>query len=302
MSSLAVGRESESGYIGQYIDQLWLSKGLSPNTLVAYRRDLNALASWLDGSIATVSRADLLEYLAARHKQGVSARTSAREMSTFRSFFAWMVAENHLHEDPTSAIALPRIGRHLPATLSEAEVEALLSAPDVNLPRGLRDRAMLELLYATGLRVSELVGLKASNLNLRQGAVRVDAGKGGKDRLVPIGECAVEWLRKYLGGARTTLLGDFRSDALFPGHQGQYMTRQTFWYAIKRYATLAGIAPTLSPHVLRHAFATHLLNHGADLRSVQMMLGHTDLSTTQIYTHVAAARLQSVHQEHHPRG
>ena len=293
----------DSGYIDQFIDQAWLTKGLSRNTLEAYRRDLNALDAWLEGQeITSVPSSLLLQYLAERHKQGVSARTSAREMSTFRSFFGWMIRENLIDEDPTSAIPLPKIGRHLPATLSEVEVERLLAAPEVDTPRGLRDRAMIELLYATGLRVSELVGLRMTNLNLRQGVVRVDSGKGDKDRLVPIGELALDWLQRYLVEARATLLGAYKSDALFPGRHGQFMARQTLWHAIKRYALTAGIEHKLSPHVLRHAFATHLLNHGADLRSVQMMLGHTDLSTTQIYTHVAATRLRSLHQEHHPRG
>ena len=291
------------GFIDQFIDQAWLTKGLSRNTLEAYRRDLNALETWLKGQdITGVTSSLLLQYLAERHREGVSARTSAREMSTFRSFFGWMIRENLIDEDPTSAIPLPKIGRHLPATLSELEVERLLAAPEIDTPRGLRDRAMIELLYATGLRVSELVGLRVTNFNLRQGVVRVDSGKGDKDRLVPVGELALDWLQRYLAEAREMLLGEHKSEALFPGRHGQFMTRQTFWHAIKRYALAAGIEHKLSPHVLRHAFATHLLNHGADLRSVQMMLGHTDLSTTQIYTHVAATRLKSLHQKHHPRG
>ena len=292
-----------SGYIDQFIDQAWLTKGLSRNTMEAYRRDLNALETWLRGQeIIGVTSSLLLQYLAERHRQGVSARTSAREMSTFRSFFGWMIRENLIDEDPTSGIPLPKIGRHLPTTLSEVEVERLLAAPEIDTPRGLRDRAMIELLYATGLRVSELVGLRVTNFNLRQGVVRVDSGKGDKDRLVPVGELALDWLQRYLAEAREMLLGEYKSEALFPGRHGQFMTRQTFWHAIKRYALAAGIEHKLSPHVLRHAFATHLLNHGADLRSVQMMLGHTDLSTTQIYTHVAATRLKSLHQKHHPRG
>lgn len=293
----------DSGCIDQFIDQAWLTKGLSRNTLEAYKRDLKALDAWLEGQELTgVTSSLLLRYLAERHRQGVSARTSAREMSTFRSFFGWMIRENLIDEDPTSAIPLPKIGRHLPATLSEEEVERLLAAPEIDTPRGLRDRAMIELLYATGLRVSELVGLRMTNVNLRQGVVRVDSGKGGKDRLVPVGELALDWLQQYLVEARGLLLAEHKSEALFPGRHGRFMTRQTFWHAIKRYALAAGIEHRLSPHVLRHAFATHLLNHGADLRSVQMMLGHTDLSTTQIYTHVAATRLKTLHQKHHPRG
>ncbi len=296
-------RGGEFGYIDQFIDHAWLTRGLSRNTLEAYRRDLDALNAWLKGREFTeVSSSQLLRYLSDRHKQGVSARTSARELSTFRSFFGWMTRENLLEEDPTTGVPLPKIGRHLPATLSEIEVQRLLDAPDIETARGLRDRAMIELMYATGLRVSELVGLKLTSLNLRQGVVRVDSGKGDKDRLVPIGELALDWLQKYLADGREMLLRACESEALFPGRQGQFMTRQTFWHAIKRYALTAGIEHKLSPHVLRHAFATHLLNHGADLRSVQMMLGHSDLSTTQIYTHVAATRLKSIHEHHHPRG
>jgi len=236
-----------------------------------------------------------------RHRAGISARTSARELSTFRAFFGWLVREQLMGEDPTSAIPLPKLGKYLPETLSEGEIERLLAAPDVDSPRGLRDRAMLELMYATGVRVSELIGLKLTNLNMRQGVVRIDSGKGGKDRLVPIGEFAMDWSVRYLERARALLLGDHASDVLFPGRHGAPMTRQTFWYAIKRYALAAGITRSISPHGLRHAFATHLLNHGADLRSVQMMLGHSDLSTTQIYTRVAATRLKTLHETHHPR-
>ncbi len=294
---------SGSDYIDQFINHVWLAKGLSRNTLEAYRRDLVGLAASLNSkNLSQASSSDLLNYLAARHRQGISARTSAREMSAFRSFFGWMIRENTMDVDPTVSIPLPKIGRYLPATLSEAEVERLLDAPDTSEALGLRDRAMLELMYATGVRVSELVGLRLTSLNIRQGVVRVDAGKGGKDRLVPIGELALDWIQRYLAQARSELLKGHPSDALFPGRHGNFMTRQNFWYAIKRYAGIAGVERKLSPHVLRHAFATHLLNHGADLRSVQMMLGHSDLSTTQIYTHVAATRLKSLHQRHHPRG
>ena len=294
---------SGSDYIDQFINHVWLAKGLSRNTLSAYRRDLVALAASLgDKNLSEASSSDLLNYLAARHRQGISARTSAREMSAFRSFFGWMIRENTMDMDPTVSIPLPKIGRHLPSTLSEAEVERLLEAPNTSEALGLRDRAMLELMYATGVRVSELVGLRLTSLNARQGVVRVDAGKGGKDRLVPIGDLALDWVERYLAEARSELLRGYPSDALFPGRHGNFMARQTFWYAIKRYAGIAGVDRKLSPHVLRHAFATHLLNHGADLRSVQMMLGHADLSTTQIYTHVAATRLKSLHEQHHPRG
>ena len=292
-----------SGLVDRFLDQVWLTKGLSQNTLSAYRRDLRALDAWLgDTDFTRALPSDILNYLAMRHKAGISARTSAREMSTFRSFFAWMIRERLLEQDPTSAIPLPKLAKYLPATLSENEVERLLDAPDVGTPRGLRDRAMLELMYATGLRVSELVGLKLTNLNMRQGVVRIDSGKGGKDRLVPIGELALDWVERYLAEGRALLLRQYSGDALFPGRRGAFMTRQTFWHAVKRYAVIACIERPLSPHVLRHAFATHLLNHGADLRSVQMMLGHADLSTTQIYTHVAATRLKTLHEAHHPRG
>jgi len=291
-----------SGFIDRFLDQIWLTKGIAQNTLDAYRRDLSALEGWLgDIDFTEVTAAKVLDYLAMRHRAGISARTSARELSTFRAFFGYLVREHMMSEDPTSAIPLPKLGKYLPATLSEGEVERLLAAPDVESPRGLRDRAMLELMYAAGLRVSELVGLKLTSLNLRQGVVRVDSGKGGKDRLLPIGELAMDWVQRYLGEARVLLLREHASEMLFPGRRGAPMTRQTFWYAIKRYALAAGIERSLSPHVLRHAFATHLLNHGADLRSVQMMLGHSDLSTTQIYTHVAATRLKSLHEAHHPR-
>ncbi len=291
-----------SGLIDRFLDQVWLTKGLSQNTLDAYRRDLRALDRWLgEAELIDVTVSTVLDYLAMRHRAGISARTSARELSTFRAFFGWLVREQLVNEDPTSAIPLPKLGKYLPATLSESEVERLLAAPDVDSPRGLRDRAMLELMYATGVRVSELIGLKLTNLNMRQGVVRVDSGKGGKDRLVPIGEFAMDWSVRYLEHARALLLGDHVSDVLFPGRHGAPMTRQTFWYAIKRYALAAGITRSISPHGLRHAFATHLLNHGADLRSVQMMLGHSDLSTTQIYTHVATTRLKTLHETHHPR-
>ncbi|MCY4039835.1 MAG: site-specific tyrosine recombinase XerD [Gammaproteobacteria bacterium] len=288
--------------VDRFLDQVWLTKGLSQNTLDAYRRDLRAFEGWLgEANLTDVTASSLLDYLAMRHRAGISARTSARELSTFRAFYGYLVREHLMNDDPTSAIPLPKLGKYLPATLSEAEVERLLAVPNVDTPRGLRDRAMLELMYATGLRVSELVGLKLTNLNLRQGVVRVDAGKGGKDRLVPIGELAMDWALRYLDQARALLLGEHASDVLFPGRHGASMTRQTFWHAIKRHALAAGIARSISPHVLRHAFATHLLNHGADLRSVQMMLGHSDLSTTQIYTHVAATRLKTLHEAHHPR-
>jgi integrase/recombinase XerD len=222
-------------------------------------------------------------------------------LTSIRRFYRWLVRENVIRDDPSARIDMPKLGRPLPKVLSEVQVEDLLAAPDVEDPLGLRDRAMLELLYATGLRVSELVGLKLHQMNLRQGVVQV-TGKGGRERLVPMGEEAQSWMERYLRIARPELLGRRQADAVFPSRRGSAMTRQNFWHGLKRHARQAGIAVELSPHTLRHAFATHLLNHGADLRVVQMLLGHSDLSTTQIYTHVAKARLKSLHEQHHPRG
>jgi integrase/recombinase XerD len=245
--------------------------------------------------------ADLLQAVAIRFAAGYRPRSAARWVSCVRGFYRHQVRKGRLAVDPSHELALPKLGRQLPASLSESDVVALLDAPDVSDPVGLRDRAMLELLYASGLRVSELVALTAASLNTRQGVLRV-TGKGGKERLVPVGEEALEWIARYLEEARPALVQGRPSGALFPSRLGRTMTRQTFWHAIKRYALKADIRRPLSPHTLRHAFATHLLNHGADLRAVQMMLGHTDLSTTQIYTHVARARLKELHQAHHPRG
>ncbi|MEN9806366.1 MAG: Site-specific tyrosine recombinase [Pseudomonadota bacterium] len=243
----------------------------------------------------------MLEAVAARFDAGYSPRSAARWLSCVRGFYRHQVRRERIGADPSAVLSLPKLGRPLPGTLTETEVEALLAAPDVKDPVGLRDRAMLELLYATGLRVSELVGLSTTALNLRQGVLRV-VGKGSKERLVPVGQTALDWVLRYLGEARPTLISGSPTGALFPSRRGQVMTRQTFWHAIKRHARAAGILREISPHTLRHAFATHLLNHGADLRAVQMMLGHADLSTTQIYTHVASARLKDLHRTHHPRG
>ncbi len=275
---------------------------MSDNTLAAYRRDLTALRRALGTPLREASAASLEAVLATRFESGSSARSAARWLSSVRRFYRQAVASGRLHTDPSAGLKSPRLGRPLPKTLSEQDVERLLAAPDTDTVRGLRDRTMLELLYATGLRVSELVSLTPSAVNLRQGVVRV-FGKGGKERLVPLGEQAAAWLTRYLA-ARTEMVGGapLQGAALFPSNRGRAMTRQTFWHAIRKYALRAGIAAPVSPHVLRHAFATHLINHGADLRAVQLMLGHADLSTTQIYTHVAAARLQSLHSEHHPRG
>jgi integrase/recombinase XerD len=287
--------------IDRYIDELWLERGLAQNSLAAYRRDLVQLARMLTGPILAASSEDLLRAVAERFAAGYGARSAARWLSCVRGFYRHQVRKGRLAADPTQALAMPRLGRPLPGSLTEAEVEALLDAPDVDDPVGLRDRAMLELLYAAGLRVSELVGLTAASLNLRQGVLRV-TGKGGKERLVPVGQEALQWIERYLGAGRPALVAGHPSSALFPSRLGQGMTRQTFWHAVKRHATKAGIRRPISPHTLRHAFATHLLNHGADLRAVQMMLGHADLSTTQIYTHVARARLKTLHETHHPRG
>ena len=296
--------EADRRILERFLDGLWMERGLSDNTLAAYRSDLQGLARWLagrGGTLADAERGDLLEYLAQRSQGGSKPRTGARLLSTFRRFYRYLVREGLRKDDPSARLDAPKLGRPLPATLSEAEVEALLAAPELERPIGLRDRAMLEVLYATGLRVSELVGLTPDQLSLRQGLVRV-RGKGGKERLVPLGEEAVAWLERYLREARPLLDRGRASEALFPNQRGGFLTRQAFWYRIKGYARAAGIDRPLSPHTLRHAFATHLLNHGADLRTVQLLLGHSSLSTTQIYTHVARERLKRLHAEHHPRG
>jgi len=288
----------------RFLDALWMESGLSENTLAAYRRDLSGLARWLASRGLTLegaARDDLLYYLAARHKSGAKARTGARLVSSMRRYYRYLVRENRLAEDPTARLDAPRLERSLPATLSERDVEALLATPDVSEPLGLRDRAMLELLYASGLRVSELVGLTLERVNAVQGVVRV-VGKGDKERLVPVGEEAIDWVHRYLREARGSLAGGRTSDRLFVSRKAAGITRQAFWYRLRQYAVRAGIRTHLSPHTLRHAFATHLVNHGADLRVVQMLLGHSDLSTTQIYTHVARERLKQLHSAHHPRG
>lgn len=281
-----------------------MENGLSANTLAAYRRDLAGLAGWLRRrglGLLDAGAADLLAYLADRHRQGGKVRSSARLLSALRRFYRYQVRESRLRVDPTARIESPKLERPLPATLSETEVEALLAAPDTTQPLGLRDRAMLELLYACGLRVSELVTLSCERLNPSQGVVRV-LGKGDKERLVPVGEEALDWLQRYLREARSHLLAGRHSERLFVSRKGPGITRQAFWYRLKQYALEAGVKGSLSPHTLRHAFATHLVNHGADLRVVQMLLGHSDLSTTQIYTHVARERLKQLHSVHHPRG
>ena len=290
--------------VERFLDSMWSERGLSENTLAAYRADLSGLARWLEGQsveLMDAQREHLLAFLAWRVQQGARPRSTARQLSSIRRFYRHMLREGRIPEDPTTRIDMPKLGRPLPKSLSEGEVESLLRAPDVAEPLGIRDRAMLELLYATGLRVSELVSVRMSQVNLKQGVVRV-VGKGNRERLVPIGEEAQKWIEKFLTDARLDILGGRQSDYLFPTRRSDYMTRQAFWHIIKRYAEEAGIPASLSPHTLRHAFATHLLNHGADLRVVQMLLGHSDVSTTQIYTHVARERLKDVHSKHHPRG
>jgi len=293
--------ESET-LIEQFQDTLWMEQGLSDNTLQAYGSDLKQFASWLQHkSLMETQAADVSTYLAVKFQQGASARSSARLLSSLRRFFAFLMRQGAMAEDPCARIEAPHVGKRLPGTLSEADVEQLLAAPEYSTPLGLRDRAMLELLYATGLRVSELVSLRIEQINFRQGAIRV-VGKGDKDRLIPMGEEAVSWLEFYKNNARKEILGQRQTDDLFVTRRASAMTRQGFWHIIKRYAKKAGINKPLSPHTLRHAFATHLLNHGADLRVVQLLLGHSDLSTTQIYTHVARERLKDLHARFHPRG
>lgn len=287
--------------IDNFLDALWMERGLSDNTLKAYRSDLYHFVEWADRrgqAIEQIQAADVLSYMAAQG--GGSVRTAARRLSSLRRLYQYLTREGRIQQDPTANVESPHLGRPLPKSLTETEVEQLLHAPDTGTDIGLRDRAMLEVLYATGLRVSELVGLRLDQVNLRQGVIRI-IGKGNKERLVPLGEEAVDWLEKYQRDARSSFFKNTPDSTMFPSSRGKVMTRQTFWHAIKRYAIKAGIKKTLSPHVLRHAFATHLLNHGADLRVVQMLLGHSDISTTQIYTHVARERLKNLHAEHHPR-
>ena len=289
--------------VERFIDAMWMEAGLSKNTLAAYRRDLFGLADWLlmqDVALAQAARGDLLAYLGSLSAAGQKPRSIARLLSSLRRFYRYLVREGMREDDPSRLIEAPKLGRSLPDTLTESEVDALLSAPN-DSALGQRDRAMLELIYATGLRVSELVGLTMTQISLQQGLVRV-IGKGNKERLVPLGEEAQARIEQYLKYSRPELLDGHPCDHLFVTGRRAGMTRHAFWHIVKRYATQSGIEKHLSPHTLRHAFATHLLNHGADLRVVQLLLGHSDLSTTQIYTHVARERLKSLHAEHHPRG
>ena len=289
--------------IDGFIDNVWLEKGLSQNTLNAYRQDLSNFSNWLNPVyLEKANKINLLDYLAYRLKQGYSSRSTARSLSSLRAFYAYLLSKSLINENPTSKIQSPKLGHSLPKVLSEEDVEKLINAPNTKDPIGLRDRAMLELLYACGLRISELINLDVLNLNIRQGVVKV-LGKGGKERLVPIGDQALDWISNYLTYGREQLINDNKkSPYLFLSNRGTGMTRQAFWYRIKLYANKSGVDRSLSPHTLRHAFATHLLNHGADLRTVQLLLGHTSLSTTQIYTEVARHRMKELHREHHPRG
>ncbi len=294
----------DSDLIEQFLDALWIERNLAENTVASYRLDLMSLVGWAahhNTQLLRVDAADLQQFLAERLEGGYKASSSARLLSAMRRLFQYLYREKLREDDPSALLSSPKLPQRLPKDLSEAQIDRLLQAPSVEQPIELRDKAMLELLYATGLRVTELVSLTLNNVSLRQGVVRV-IGKGDKERLVPLGEEAVHWLEQYIEYGRPWLLNGQTLDVLFPSNRAQQMTRQTFWHRIKHYATLAGIdSNKLSPHVLRHAFATHLLNHGADLRVVQMLLGHSDLSTTQIYAHVATERLRQLHQQHHPR-
>ena len=293
----------DGSQIDAFADALWLEEGLARNTLDAYRRDLIALVRWLAPhckGLLQVQETDLQAYFAYRHAQ-TRATTANRRLTVFKRFFGWALRERLVAQDPTLRLQAARQPLRVPKTLSQAQVEALLAAPDVGTPLGLRDRAMLELMYASGLRVSELVALKTWHLGMNEGVLRV-LGKGSKERLVPFGEVARQWLERYLQDARSAILAGQQTEDLFVTARGAGMTRVMFWMLVKKYAGIAGISAPLSPHTLRHAFATHLLNHGADLRVVQLLLGHADISTTTIYTHVARERLKALHAEHHPRG
>jgi integrase/recombinase XerD len=300
--SATVARSEE--LVDRFLDAIWMERGLSQNTLGAYRADLMTLGRGLaeqEKTIQEADKADLLSFIANRVEGGAKPRSTARQLSSFRRFFRYIMREGLRDSDPTADIEMPRIGRSLPKTLTEDEVDALLNAPNTDEPLGHRDRAMLELLYATGLRVSELINLKQSQVNFNQGVLRI-VGKGDRERLIPLGEESQRWLRDFIDGPRMEILLERQTDYLFPTRRGDRMTRQAFWHIIKRYADKGGIRKKMSPHSLRHAFATHLLNRGADLRVVQLLLGHSDLSTTQIYTHVARERLKDLHGDHHPRG
>jgi integrase/recombinase XerD len=297
------GMSASAGAIDAFIDALWLEEGLSKNTLSAYRRDLSLYGQWLAAkgrAIDSSSETDINGYFAARHAESKST-TANRRLTVLRRYFRWALRERLITADPTLRLSAAKQPLRVPKTLTEAQVEALLAAPDEDTPLGLRDRAMLELIYASGLRVSELVGLKTFHLGMNEGVLRV-MGKGGKERLVPFGLVARDWINRYLTESRPAILAGQQTEDLFVTARGKGMTRVMFWMLVKKYARHADIHVPLSPHTLRHAFATHLLNHGADLRAVQMLLGHADISTTTIYTHVARERLKQLHAQHHPRG
>ncbi|MCK9110487.1 site-specific tyrosine recombinase XerD [Haemophilus influenzae] len=291
--------------IDLFLNEYWIEKGLSENTVQSYRLDLTALCDWLDKndlSLETLDAVDLQGFLGERLEKGYKATSTARMLSAMRKLFQYLYREKYRVDDPSAVLSSPKLPSRLPKYLTEQQVSDLLNTPDVDVPLELRDKAMLELLYATGLRVTELVSLTIENMSVQQGVVRV-IGKGNRERIVPMGEEAAYWVRQFMLYGRPVLLNGQSSDVVFPSQRAQQMTRQTFWHRVKHYAILADIdADALSPHVLRHAFATHLVNHGADLRVVQMLLGHTDLSTTQIYTHVAKERLKRLHEKFHPRG
>lgn len=303
MGSNEISSEQES-IIALYLDAIWMEKGLSQNSLDSYRTDLTLFAQWLQQqgkSLLTADASTIQQYLAVRLENKLNSRSTARFLSCVRGFYRHQLREGVLQENPLALIESPKLPRSLPKSLTELDVENLLAAPDVDDPVGLRDRTMLEVLYACGLRVTELVSLTMPQINLRQNVIRV-MGKGSKERLIPMGEEAATWLEKYFREARPFLLNNLPNEVVFPSTRAQVMTRQTFWHRIKHWAQVAGIQKPLSPHTLRHAFATHLLNHGADLRVVQLLLGHSDLSTTQIYTHIARTRMKAQHAAHHPRG
>jgi integrase/recombinase XerD len=295
----------DSGIIDEFCDALWLEDGLAKNTLEAYRRDLSQFAAWLDAqhrkALISADQADIQSYLGYQFRKKTRATSVARLLSVLKRFYRYCLRQGRVKADPTLRIDSPKLPRGLPKSLTEEDVENLLAAPRVEKTLGLRDKAMLETLYASGLRVSELVALKLGQVSQDMGVVRV-VGKGSKERLVPLGEEAIAWIRQYLKEARPELLSGRAADDLFVTARGSAMTRQMFWHLLRRYAAQAGLKKSISPHTLRHAFATHLLNHGADLRVVQLLLGHSDISTTQIYTHVARERLKQVHAKHHPRG
>ena len=305
LSKSARTAPSAEPLLDEFSDALWLEDGLARNTLESYRRDLSQFAAWLretrSAGLLEATHADLLAYLAHRFRAKARPSSTARLLSSLKRFYQFALRQGKLQADPTLSIDAPRRPRSLPKTLTEQDVERLLAMPSIETPLGMRDRAMLEVLYASGLRVSELVTLKVAQLSQDMGVVRI-VGKGSKERLVPVGEVALDWVRRYVKDARLLLLDGRQSDALFVTSRAQAMTRQAFWQLIKRYAAQAGVHATISPHTLRHAFATHLINHGADLRVVQLLLGHADISTTQIYTHVARERLKQLHAKHHPRG